>query len=542
MNLPFRIKLNQKIDRILHGGYGVLVLLIVLLLVYLSFFENVSVSHTREISGYQTIETYDCKSVEDAAAPAGIRKEFSWTLEDLPEGGNCLAFYLVHQWAEVSIDGEIVYQLKPQEGNYIGGSIGCNWVMVPLRTADIGKEIQVDILPIYDKVVDMDITFLVGSQMQIYLDQLKQDLPLLILSILAIVVGVGFLAVTALDRYLKRKSRNLGYLGLFSVMVGLWKLADLQAAPLLFPNNPMVLSYMTLSMLLVFSIALMLFIKREFSKQRYYLLDIVCGFSIIYGLVVTLLQMTGIMDFKENLHHTHLVLLAFVAVTIYVMVCEWKYRKENLRIQVTLICFLLCAVGMVADLFFFYVNNTSSGLLYTISSFLIYVVAMGVLSNRELTQKARIDKHTGLYNKSSCNEMLEDETILRGNTSLIMFDLNYLKRVNDTMGHDAGDRLISCFAGILRKTIRISDFVGRYGGDEFIVIAKGASKENAERILRDVSGAVESHNTQEGHIKISYAAGYAVSSEFTDCTMGMLLEKADERMYIQKQKMHQEME
>ena len=542
MKLPFQIKLNKETDQTLRRMYGALVLMVMMLLLYLGCFENVHVFQARETSGYQIIENYEESVIKDEEAPAGIRREFTWILEDIPENGNCFAFYLVHHWAEVYIDDEVVYRLMPDVGNKIGGTIGCNWVMMRLQTADIGKEIKVDLYPVYETMAEQEPVFYLGSQMLICLHQFQEDLPLLVLSILAILIGLFFLFMTAADLYLKRRSRHLGYLGLFSVMIGFWKITDLKTAPLLFPSNPMVLSYITLAMLLVFSIALMMFIKGEFPKKQYPLLDGVCYITILYGLIVTLLQMIGIMDFREILHITHFVILLFIISVVHVMICEWRREKENLRTKVTLICFLLCAAGIGADLLLFYLKGTSSGLLYTLSAFLIYIVAMGILSNRELTQKASIDRHTGLFNKSRCNELVEDESILQGNYSLILFDLNYLKQVNDTMGHKAGDQLIADFAGILRKTIRSSDFVGRYGGDEFIVIAKGARIQNAERILQDVAAAVERYNAGVGQIKISYAAGLAVSEEFGECTMHMLLEKADQRMYLQKEKMHREIE
>lgn len=542
MSLSFQTKSNTKTDCILRRGYGVLVLLVAVILLYLGCFENVSVSQTRESGEYQTIDAYDYQVLEDAEAPIGICREYKWVLEDIPASGNCFAFYLVHHWAEVSIGGEVVYQLMPQEGNRIGGTIGCNWVMLHLRTADIGKEIKVDLYPIYESVAENDVTFYLGSQMQFCLDQFRMDLPLIILSALAILAGIIFLATTAFDLYLKRKSRNLGYLGLFSIMVGLWKLTDLRTAPLLFAGNPMLLSYITLAMLLTFPVALMLFIRGEFQKRRYPLYDIVCGIVILYGVVVTILQMTGICDFKETLHLTHIAIILFVFSIVSLMVYEWKRGKNDFRMKINMVCFLLCAGGAALDIVSFYFHGNSAGLQFTLTSFLIFVSVKAIFSNRELTKRARMDRHTGLFNKSSCNELIEDEAILEGNASLIMFDLNYLKKVNDTLGHKAGDQMIADFAAILRKTIRISDFVGRYGGDEFIVIAKGAGKENAERILRDMSAAVEKYNAETKNAKISYAAGFAVSVEFENCTMHTLLEKADERMYIHKQEMHREME
>ena len=83
------------------------------------------------------------------------------------------------------------------------------------------------------------------------------------------------------------------------------------------------------------------------------------------------------------------------------------------------------------------------------------------MQNRLLEQKAFIDAYTGLPNKNACNELLNKKDIITDSTACIMFDLNNLKTVNDTMGHSAGDQLILNFAKLLRSVIPEKDFVGR---------------------------------------------------------------------------------
>ena len=81
--------------------------------------------------------------------------------------------------------------------------------------------------------------------------------------------------------------------------------------------------------------------------------------------------------------------------------------------------------------------------------------------NRELRKKAYLDLHTGLPNKSRCEELLLANDNLTELTTVAIFDLNGLKEVNDTIGHLAGDTLIMNFANILRTSIPQQHFVGR---------------------------------------------------------------------------------
>lgn len=180
------------------------------------------------------------------------------------------------------------------------------------------------------------------------------------------------------------------------------------------------------------------------------------------------------------------------------------------------------------------------------SAFVMLVLIMLVISqylyaikiarnNRILKQKAYLDVHTGLPNKSRCEELLRNTGFLSDKVGFIMFDLNNLKTVNDTLGHTAGDALIANFARILRNVIPQKDFVGRYGGDEFIVILHEVpSKEYVEDLLHNLADEIEHFNGTGKHTPISFAYGYTLSSDYAECTLRTLLDKADHNMYINK--------
>ena len=157
------------------------------------------------------------------------------------------------------------------------------------------------------------------------------------------------------------------------------------------------------------------------------------------------------------------------------------------------------------------------------------------MQNRLLEQKAFVDAHTGLPNKNACNELLNKKDIITGSTACIMFDLNNLKTVNDTMGHSAGDRLIKNFSKLLRSVIPEKDFVGRYGGDEFMAVIYHTSKTEVEELLKSLYREKDRLNSNENQIQIDYACGWAFPDEDGAYTMQMLLDKADVYMYENKQ-------
>lgn len=133
-----------------------------------------------------------------------------------------------------------------------------------------------------------------------------------------------------------------------------------------------------------------------------------------------------------------------------------------------------------------------------------------------------------------CEELLKDKTFITTPEACLVFDLNNLKLANDTLGHSVGDQLISNFARLLRNAIPAEHFVGRYGGDEFLVILSHASHELIDEVLKQLDAAILHFNSSGKNVAVSYAYGYALSSDDKECTIRTLFDKADQHMYENK--------
>lgn len=149
-------------------------------------------------------------------------------------------------------------------------------------------------------------------------------------------------------------------------------------------------------------------------------------------------------------------------------------------------------------------------------------------ANRELKSKIYLDEATGLPNKNKCEEILTLEA--EQNMAICVFDLNNLRIINNQQGHEIGDLYIRSFAKSLRKGVDENQFVGRCGGDEFIVFFKNVTKEDVKRNLENI----KKECAKCSEIPLSYAAGFAYSNDFSKLTMRELFCQADKNMYIDK--------
>eukprot|EP00163_Fabomonas_tropica_P018439 TRINITY_DN32761_c0_g1_i1.p1 TRINITY_DN32761_c0_g1~~TRINITY_DN32761_c0_g1_i1.p1 ORF type:complete len:497 (+),score=67.92 TRINITY_DN32761_c0_g1_i1:1986-3476(+) len=181
-------------------------------------------------------------------------------------------------------------------------------------------------------------------------------------------------------------------------------------------------------------------------------------------------------------------------------------------------------------------------LLIILSGLLSGVLERHLLEERLVNQSLK-DPLTGLYNRRylmpRLDEMIQRADRYQEDFSLAIIDIDHFKRINDTLGHMAGDLVLCRFAEILKKETRGADIVARYGGEEFVVVFPDqGSSETAlamERILQAVRDGRFSFQGKD--IPLTASAGLAAACEKGVCdgALDEVLGLADERLYQAKQ-------
>jgi len=170
---------------------------------------------------------------------------------------------------------------------------------------------------------------------------------------------------------------------------------------------------------------------------------------------------------------------------------------------------------------------------------------LGHLSNtiQDLFNKANIDPLTGLYNRrfmeSSMERIMGLLSRAGGQLSVLMLDIDFFKRFNDTYGHEEGDECLSSVAHALSEcATRLNDIVIRYGGEEFTVILPNTDSEGAcsfaEKLLAHVIKLKIPHEKNEASEFVTVSIGVTTGKVEHTHDFAMFLKRADEALYISK--------
>ena len=156
--------------------------------------------------------------------------------------------------------------------------------------------------------------------------------------------------------------------------------------------------------------------------------------------------------------------------------------------------------------------------------------------------RARTDPLTGLPNRAAYDEHIEQEyerwSRYRTAFAVVVADLDLFKKVNDSFGHLAGDKVLRLVAKVITKNIRVTDFVARYGGEEFVILVPNAKLSEAAKLadqIRQVISkkSIKNKNTGQDFGKITMSFGIA---EFSNNEIQeSIIQRADAALYLAKE-------
>lgn len=158
--------------------------------------------------------------------------------------------------------------------------------------------------------------------------------------------------------------------------------------------------------------------------------------------------------------------------------------------------------------------------------------------NESLRILATMDSLTGVFNRRTILESLEKE-LHRSHRygkvfSMIIMDIDFFKIVNDTYGHQTGDKVLRSVCDNIRANIRVNDVIGRYGGEEFLIIMPETDTDHAAIAAEKLRSAVESMSVSQESLQIKVTASFGVSSYRQSDDTKMIIARVDKALYESK--------
>lgn len=463
-----------------------------------------------------------------------------------------IVYNTVHMYLEVFIDGNRVYALKGEKDRAVK-TMGFCWNVIYLTEEDAGKEIVFRVTPVYRDSKPKG-TFYYGSYREAERAVLTGRLAELVLSGMIALAGMVMLLYGIFVVKKGQEAETILQFAIFATMLGIWSVLETQMLDWIFPGS-MVIVFLSHLMLMTMPIPFVLFLRHMYHNAESKLWSLCCYVNCAAIIARVVLQVAGLFDLRETLLLTHACLLLFVAVIVVMTIHEIRANELTSQIKINSICVLVILASTVLELAIYRFSNKSTPL--GSMGFLFYIVVMGIVNvrrSRRLMEQAReselyrklafTDELTGLSNRMAFREDLEkrvmqdkatgEERILP--TVVYMFDLNDLKKCNDTYGHDYGDQYIKMAADALKKIFVQEGKCYRIGGDEFCAWASYTSGEEIEQKLQALERDVQEMNDRGFVVTVSIAVGYAIYQEGEDGGgLYSTMKRADVMMYERKQ-------
>lgn len=529
-------KLIEKLDTILkpitYGVTAVGLLLIILCSLTTSF------GNGRELQKVPAKIDY-IQELDDGTLT------YHFDFSDVPAYYDSLVFFTTHDRVRVYNGTGDVYRFDG-DGGFWTISPGSTYHFLDL--VELGDDFYVEITPVYDLKIDVDINFYVGDISDIVIDVYRKSIFNFTASVIIIILSI--LLLTYYFSVAKRQNlpKDMLYLASFSMAVGIWAINETDIMTLIVKNKifDTMIPYFTI-MLMVPS--LVMFIYGYLGLNDKYIHNIIIWANNIQFVVLSILHFTHVYEYKQSLYIMQIMLLVG-ALYVFVAVLHKTIKKEfSRRLRICTIGLGLFLFAVLFDLYTFYRSLGDSDVFgrYMYIIFMM-LLSFDIITNakeaiekgkraKELEVFAITDQMTGMYNRNAYETHVERLQNLE-DLVVVECDLNSLKYINDTYGHEAGDEYITTSSKIITDIFGPYGNCYRIGGDEFCCILNNVESVNMEKLIRNLRqkcSAIKLMSSQSYEMNI--AIGYARFDEERDLCFSDIVKRADIYMYENKREL-----
>lgn len=458
----------------------------------------------------------------------------------------------------VYIEGKVIYKTSVYESNWYNASPGNLWNIATIHADDSEKRMELQIRMAYDKNAITVDSLMLGDKSDIILNLLYNNLFDIITSLLLILIGVVLIILNFLPSYGQaRTDHSLFWLGLFALMTGVWCLIETNMLQFCV-RDMRKLQLIDNMLMIVDSMPLLLYMNCEHNIFKYRSMRILSYANIGYILACVFLHITNLRDIHYMLNGAVLLMIITdVSLFIWVLARLIRRIKEKKPILSSVLQALgvssLWVLAILEAIRSIHADRIDRAGLIRIGMLLLclfwsassqiktYKLVIQGLKYDLVSKLAYSDGLTGVGNRTAFIEKL-DEYVQKAETStirklgIVYFDVNNLKKVNDTQGHEIGDKLIQVAAMVINQSFGTFGECYRIGGDEFAVLMEGKEPESDYKKGHELFEQQLTEQNRDGNypFDIRIAHGFSICDELTHEKIDEAISTADNRMYEDK--------
>jgi diguanylate cyclase (GGDEF)-like protein len=314
-------------------------------------------------------------------------------------------------------------------------------------------------------------------------------------------------------------------------------------------DHPTVQNWLQAAGIYLFTITALLFARSFLNLKKYHraLYKIT---AYLMFLIITIAVLTAL--FAGYHYHVMLSIILVISVSIYIFcvaLYSWIGGNRSARFFLLgaasgLIGTIITALTVMSFIPFTYMTYKANDFGMLIDAVLLSIaladrVKISLEKTRIVEKEAKTDVITGLLNRRAYSEIsyIEYQRLLRHHRALtvIVFDVDHFKRVNDTYGHDAGDYILKSVGSIVKEVIREYDYAFRMGGDEFLLLLPETNEKQASVLAERIRTRIENKKLVDENRKFSVTASFGISqNRKIDTSIENLVKRADKALYKAK--------
>jgi len=489
--------------------------------------------------------TLDCENVVVDTKEVEVIDEGSeiyyLELDKVNEYYNTLLFYTNHQEVFVYSEGTLIYSLESSTSAF-AGTPGAKWNMVTLSEGI--QTLEVHVSQVYPQLTKQVPVFELGNAINMYREVLDHAAIELLLSCTIIVIGIALFLYWILVFGRANVQKEILYLGLFAIIFGVWNFGETQFAVFIFEKRAFY-SYLAFTCLMAMCLPAIYFIKEFLEVEDRIVYRIFTAYIVCQTIVCQVLHFSGIVGVKETANYTMISIVLIMVYLLYGIIKGLLAKKNTKKIIINIIGLLILAVTAVVDIGSYYTNLLQAVKVAKVG-FLIYAILLGIETTRVarerlqeqqklelLKEMALKDMLTGCFNRNAFAEDCCEIANLEG-LQVIGFDLNDLKKCNDTKGHKAGDAYIKDAAEVISKYFGKFGKVYRVGGDEFCVLTRNVTETELQKAISLLQLGVAHYRLEHPGSGFGIACGFATYDAELDTDIEAIRHRADVSMYENK--------